>query len=152
MIVFLDFDGVTHPITGSKPFCEKNINALATAMEAVSNIEVVITSTWREEHDLNILCHYLGKLGGLVTGITPVIDEPFLKHVRYHEVLSYLNNSGKQSQAWLAIDDTHGFYPDTAPVLWTNSYTGFTHNDIDRFISASKMHSAQKKYLNEDNI
>jgi len=36
-------------------------------------------------------------------------------HVRYHEVMQYMETSLVQSK-WIAIDDKPGFYPEGAPV------------------------------------
>ena len=125
MLLFLDFDGVTHPITGST-FNADCLAMISHALEGYS-IQIVISSSWRETHDLEELLELLGpEIGGLVVGVTPVIDDPFLRHVRYHEVQKYLSDNNQDSQSWIALDDTRGFYPEDAPVIWCNPRTGVT--------------------------
>lgn len=91
---------------------------------------LIVSSTWRETHDIKKLAKLLEPLNKHVQGVTPVIDDPFLKHVRHLEVLQYLQDTNQQDAWWIGIDDTPGFYPADAPVYWTNPSTGFTIDDI----------------------
>lgn len=129
MFIFLDFDGVTHPVSGTPPFQTENLDALSSGLMDCPEARIVITSSWREEHNLYSLQSLLGRLGECVVGVTPVIDDPFLKNVRYHEVITFLNNTGNISAPWIAIDDTPPFYPEQCNLLVTNPYTGFTYED-----------------------
>ena len=133
LLLFLDFDGVLHP--GVRPFPEPD--CIAALTEAVSGLELdmVVSSSWREQFTLDELRGFLGPiLGPRLIAVTPVIDDPFLHHVRYHEVRQYLD--GLQTiPPWIAIDDTRGFYPADAPVYWTDPNMGFKEHDIDPFRS-----------------
>ncbi|MCW8829254.1 MAG: HAD domain-containing protein [Gammaproteobacteria bacterium] len=135
MILFLDFDGVTHPLSGT-PFdlgCLKHLEA-AVAEYAV---DIVIASSWREHYPLAQLRKLLGtELATKVVDVTPVIDEPFLKHVRYHEVQKYLAEAGHDEKSWVAVDDTPGFYPPGAPVVWCDPQTGMTARESAQLRSA----------------
>lgn len=130
-LLFLDFDGVTHPLVGSPMFMPECMNALATAIGPYE-LEIVVASSWRETYSREELESKLSSLGKKIQGITPMIDDPFLKHIRYHEVKQYLNNTNQEDVSWIALDDTGGFYPEEAPVYWTSSKTGFTIEDIDK--------------------
>jgi len=132
LLLFLDFDGVTHPVVGTPLFRAECMAALQVALKEV-DFDIVVTSTWRETKSLAELKEILKPLGKTVQGVTPVIDEPFLHHVRHHEVLLYLTQSDQVSSPWIAIDDTPGFYPDDAPVYYTDPTTGFTQEDIPLF-------------------
>jgi len=105
------------------------MNALSIAIE-VFDLEIVVTSSWRETYNRDELESKLLPLGKKIQGITPVIDDPFLQYVRYHEVIQYLNDTNQMKASWIAIDDSPGFYPESAPVYWTSSKTGFTAEDI----------------------
>ena len=120
---------MTHPITGTPMFISECMNALAMALKG-SDLELVVSSSWRETKSLDELKYILFPLGKEIQGITPVIDDPFIKNVRYHEVLEYLKKSKQEHTGWLSIDDCQGFYPEEAPVYWTNSKTGFNEQDI----------------------
>ncbi len=129
MLLFIDFDGVTHPRVGGMPFSASCMEALSQAIQG-AYIEIVIASSWREEMNFGELQELLHQLGKPVIAVTPVIDDPFTQHVRYQEVLKYLQESEQQYEKWMAIDDTRGFYPAHAPVFLTDPLTGFTHDDI----------------------
>jgi len=130
-LLFLDFDGVTHPLVSPQMFLPECMDALATAIMPYE-LEIVVTSTWRETYHYEKLESLLSVLGKKLQGVTPVIDDPFLKYVRYHEVRQYLTESNQIETPWLAIDDIPGFYPEDAPVYWSDSKTGFTVKDISK--------------------
>lgn len=128
-LIFIDIDGVTHPISGTPIFIPECMSALSTALKSF-DLELVVSSSWRETNSFDELKEILSPLGKKAQGITPVIDDPFLKNVRYYEVLDYLKESKQENLGWIAIDDCRGFYPDEAPVYWTDSKKGFQEKDI----------------------
>jgi len=135
MLLFLDFDGVLHPVSGSKPFQPACMEVLSSALTEYPEIRVVITSSWREEKTLTELQNYLAPVLSLrVVGVTPVIDEPFLHHVRYHEVQAYLKNTMQETTPWVAIDDEPGTYPNYAPILLTDRRHGLVERDKEKLI------------------
>ena len=136
MIIFLDFDGVTHPwpVQEGAMFDKNCLNNLNNALKNYS-VDIVITSTWRENISLSDLKMKLGVIGHYVRGVTPVIDDPFMHHVRYYEIQLYLKNYNKVDN-WIAIDDTAGFFPTGMSNLFlTNPRTGFTQNDSEALIN-----------------
>lgn len=48
-LIFLDFDGVTHPITGTPMFIPECMSALSTALKSI-DLELVVSSSWRETY------------------------------------------------------------------------------------------------------
>ena len=133
MILFLDIDGVLHPSSGSTPFVPACVSVLETLLSDCPDIEIVITSSWREEKSLPELKALLGtQIGSRVIGITPVIDEPFLHHVRFHETQAYLADSDQPDAPWVAVDDEIGNYPPDSPVVITDRRTGLTDSDGQR--------------------
>lgn len=133
-IIFLDFDGVTHPAPAcDNYFRKRNLEALILAIMEV-DASIVITSTWRLDKTLVDLTQLLGGLSSRVIGTTPEIDDPFMRYVRQCEVEKYLKDSGQGDILWVAIDDTPAFYAPSAPVYVTNPLTGFIEQDIEPFI------------------
>ena len=132
--LFLDFDGVTHPISASgRYFRPENIKPVEQAIEGL-NPRIVISSTWRLDKSLCDLKELLGDIiGSCVVGVTPEFDDPFVHHPRHLEVEMYLEQNGITNVPWLAIDDTAAFYREDASLLLTDSGTGFTKNDIEKF-------------------
>jgi predicted NAD/FAD-dependent oxidoreductase len=144
ILLFLDIDGVTHPVSGSPIFLPECMSALQLAIEQF-NVELVISSSWRESKTILELEELLKPLNKNIQGVTPVIDDPFLKFVRYHEVKEYLKNTNQQDIAWLALDDSKGFYPNDAPVYWVDSKSGFTREDISLFTEKFIFHVSKSK-------
>lgn len=109
--MFLDFDGVCHPVSGCPPFHPACMEVLSSTQDDYPNIQVVISFSWREEKSIPELKGYMGPLIGVrIIGVTPVIDEPFMHHVRYHEVQAYLQETTQASVPCLALDDESGSY------------------------------------------
>ena len=133
MILVLDIDGVLHPSSGSTPFMPACVVVLETLLSDFPDIEIVITSSWREEKPLPKLKALLGtQIGSRVIGVTPVIDEPFLHHVRFHEAQAYLAATDNPDTPWVALDDEVGNYPPDSPVVITDRRTGMTDADCHR--------------------
>ena len=71
MVIFLDFDGVTHPVSGSAPFQSDCLDALAKAFNQL-DAEIVITSTWRLDRSIDELRTLLGNdIGDRIIDVTP---------------------------------------------------------------------------------
>lgn len=97
--LFLDFDGVTHPVSANgRYFREENIQALEAALDGY-DAKIVISSTWRLDKSLIEIKRLLGsKLGEKVFGITPEVEDPFLHSPRQAEVELYLAQDGLESR------------------------------------------------------
>src|SRR5665811_2061019 len=73
MILFLDFDGVMHPVNQTNIFCREE--HLARVLRDFPGVEVVISSSWRETHTLkNMQTFFLTDLRSRIIGVTPVIE------------------------------------------------------------------------------
>jgi len=130
MIVFLDFDGVTHGTSGAtfSEGCLSLLNAVLTEHSA----RVVIISSWRDEMPLQSLVSELRQVGRHVIGVAP--EEPaYTRTPRELVVRQWLAENG-YTGPWLAIDDNPRWYGDLAPrVVATDPRLGFTGNDAERF-------------------
>lgn len=150
--VFLDFDGVVHPASANgRYFRDENIQALESALDGY-DAQIVISSTWRLDKPLNEIKTLLGsKLGEMVVGITPEVDDPFLHNPRQVEAELYLVQDGVEPWPWVAIDDTPAFYQEDAPVVLTDSKTGFQLSDVSTFrgIVDELLQSKNRTYLSE---
>jgi len=139
MILFLDFDGVLHPVSGAPTFNPDSIRELETVLQLFPTLKIVITSSWREEKSLDEMIALLGpELGKRVIGTTPIIDDPFLHFPRYREVCAYLDTATEGDKSWVALDDEAGNYPKDIPVVLIDRRTGFTSLDRERLISVIK--------------
>mgnify|MGYP001612018548 CR=1 FL=1 len=131
ILIYCDIDGVLHPW----PCPSAQMFDISCFMRLVSAIApydagIVVTSTWRIEWSLNQIRKRIGPLGDYVVGVTPEIDDPFIKHGRYHEVLRHREQYALSESDWVAIDDEPGRYPnDLENLILTNPRVGFSEDD-----------------------
>lgn len=108
-----------HPVSQLNMFCREE--HLARVLRDFPNIEIVITSTWREMHTLeNIQSFFLTDLRSRVIGVTPVIeikDAVDVQGIRLREINQYLVETGNQGHAWIALDDAPELFPSGCPEL-----------------------------------
>ncbi|MES2730000.1 MAG: HAD domain-containing protein [Pseudomonadota bacterium] len=125
MILFLDFDGVLHPI----PTKDRNLLCHVPRLEGVLRdfpyIQVVVSSLWRASHDLEGLRHYFSEdIRPRIIGMTPFTETPaymsdsdfILGVVRYKEILLWIEQN-KYEGPWLALDDAWREFPDPCEQL-----------------------------------
>jgi len=133
-LVYCDIDGVLHrwpcpPAQMFDPLCIARLESVMRPHDA----GLVITSTWRLELPLKRLHRRLGPIGACLMGVTPEIDDPFLKFGRYHEVLKYQERNAPTASRWIAIDDEPGRYPDRINnLILTDPRAGFSEEDALR--------------------
>lgn len=134
MVVFLDFDGVTHPHSKTcslDTFLEEQLQSLEIAL-AEYDARVVVISSWRESISIEILQTFLGGLAPRVidkTGDTPQSSKYKRQHL-VQEWLAKVQHAGE----WMAIDDSPASYGDLANHVYVPiSSEGFLHDDIRRF-------------------
>lgn len=140
--IYCDIDGVLHPWPSPQDqmFDGACIARLAGVL-VPHNIAIVTTSTWRLEWSIERIREKMGVLGKYLAGVTPDIDDPFVKYGRYHEVLQHQQQNGLTGSRWVAIDDEPGRYPDNLEnLILTNPRTGFS--DADTIILARLLKQA----------
>lgn len=138
MIVFLNFDGVLHGISGPT-FDDKCISHLEASLTAY-DAKVVIISSWKDELPLEALTRRMGQLGVRVIGACA--EEPaFTKTPREHLVDEWLR-SHEYEGPWIAVHDHPSWYGrHDGRVLGAAPRTGFGEEDIPR------MHALVRKVL-----
>lgn len=143
MILFLDFDGVLHhenvTVKRCPPSARRYLKAhesrfltrdgklvkgknlfehadrLAAALAPFPNVQIVISSTWREHFRPEKLLQFLpAALADRVIGHTPLCDKFGGVGSRLSEVLAYLEGNGLSGEPWIALDDqAQLFWDDT---------------------------------------
>lgn len=130
-IVFLDFDGVTHPEVCKG---EQLFTCLPLIEDVLRNhplVDVVISSSWREHHPLNELREFFAPdMRQRLLGSTPVTPrneaEPAAPYVRQTECETWLTTH-RPGHPWIAIDDVPWlFAPGRPNLLLTHHRVGFT--------------------------
>lgn len=130
MIVFLDFDGVTHGL--SRPAFDPACLARLEAVFDEHRAKVVISSSWRYDHPLERLVEKLGPVGRFVIGVTP--DDPgYSKTPRLDALRAWLQQESGAG-LWLAIDDKPEWYGELADqVVAPDPRVGFQEVDAEAF-------------------
>lgn len=146
MILFLDFDGVLHPV-GSSPkdyFCRLPLLQRFLLDEACG-WRIVISSSWREYFELDELkSHFARDLQPRILGATPPSDDRRLRAIwgaqaqlfpREAEIRQYLAVRHPDARDWLALDDHAAWFRDARSnpnLVLTNPLHGVTEETIDR--------------------
>ena len=108
MILFLDIDGVLHP---DPPQPDQRLRSLPRLVEILRDhpqVEVVISSLWREKLSLDQLRDlFPADLRARIIDVTPIAEriDGWLPARREGEILDWLEASGRADEPWLAIDD-----------------------------------------------
>ena len=146
MILFLDFDGTTHPTprsytSGEDLFCRLPI--LESWLRQRPGIEVVISSSWREAHSVDEMRGYFCEdLQRRIIGATPVLKRddweqydgelPPTRFERELEVQRWLRESGEPWRPWAALDDQAWLYrPFNPRLVLCDQKVGLTQRELD---------------------
>jgi hypothetical protein len=114
-LLFLDFDGVMHPTNQLDLFCREE--HLARVLREFPEVEIVISSAWRETHALKTMqAFFLTDLRARIGGVTPIFkigdaDTSATPGARYQEIQQYLAAKGDPRRRWIALDDDPDFFP-----------------------------------------
>lgn len=113
MILFLDFDRVLHPQYEDQPvpadvaFC--HLHRFEAVMRDFPAVEIVISSTWREQFGLNALrAKFSPDIAARITDTTPLVADalpPHMVEVREWEIATWLQRNHRQGEEWIALDD-----------------------------------------------
>lgn len=133
VVVFLDFDGVLHPMPSWQHEVLQQMPVLADVLRQFPGVEVVISSSWREHYSLEEMKEFFAEdIRHLVVGVTPVLRQgdastPF---ERQREIEAWLQANRSGGRPWLAIDDwAEGFEPNCQNLLLTHYKLGFQSLD-----------------------
>ncbi|WP_414039358.1 HAD domain-containing protein [Acidithiobacillus sp. M4-SHS-6] len=141
-VLFLDFDGVLHPISGIGRMFSQN-DLLLPLFEDNPDLRIVVSSDWRFGYSDTELRHKLGALQSHFAGSTPTIvdldkthfpGDPRIAFSRQREILWYLHENPAVRQ-WTAVDDIPDlFEPDFCQehVILTDPHTGITDTDVEK--------------------
>jgi len=133
MILFLDFDGVLHPQYEGQPvpadvaFC--HLARFESVMRDFPEVEIVISSTWREEFSIERLrAWFSSDIALRITGTTEstvILTSPRMVKQREWETVAWLTTQSRGNEPWIALDDAlwqFGQYSDH--VVACKSYVG----------------------------
>lgn len=148
--LFLDFDGVMHGEEFNSAFFAHAKMVTDRLLPYKDNFKVVISSSWREDHALDILQHAFNEpLSANIIGVTPITIDGYNYHGRYLEIKQYCREYNIADNQWIAIDDMARLFPINCPqLILTNSSTGITPKVLDAielFVSTPYVDNMQNK-------
>jgi hypothetical protein len=137
-VVFLDFDGVTHPEPTSGPVFV-HLPQIEAVLRAYPQVNIVLSTSWRESFHLDVLrSNFSADISPRILDVTPVLDwsarlhhpAPLSRASRQAEIEAWLYSNLTMAHPWIALDDrAHWFDPGCRHLLFTNRRTGFTPAD-----------------------
>ncbi len=146
-IVFLDFDGVLHPLRASehekfKPEAIQSVNRILDELEA----NIVLSTAWRMDFGIEKFNKWFKDR---IIDSTPVHELNLQKqHPRFHEIMDFLKNREWLHVPWVAIDDKRSHFPCNSPAYITDANVGITDQDADNIILIGQsMKFAQRALL-----
>lgn len=134
-ILFLDFDGVLHP-DGIARFSK--LELFAEYLSKMPEVEIVVSSTWREDHTLQELKNYFpAPVRDQIIGVTPSLEDGYECGGRQREIQAYLDVAGLHGDncSWVALDDMQLFFDEGWPhLIATDPSQGFSDGNGDALL------------------
>ena len=109
-LLFLDIDGVLHPVGGDYSFSSRffsHLPPLEELLREFRSVDVVISSDWRLTESIEQLQRYFSAdIQHRIIGATPQIDPNAAVHQRRQlEIQAWLDGNGRHDAEWVALDD-----------------------------------------------
>ncbi len=146
MILFLDFDGVLHPMRRTEPDFSR-VSKLWEILRACPTVDVVFSTSWREIYTPAEMLKFMTENGGedllaRFVGFNPsVMREAGAYRTgtyfrREQECKLWLAGNGQPHRYWLAVDDiAEVFSPSCANLYLTDDHQGLTDVDTKKIIA-----------------
>ncbi|WP_431511583.1 HAD domain-containing protein [Variovorax sp. DAIF25] len=109
-LLFLDVDGVLHPVGVDYSFSSRFFSHLPRLEELLlefKSVDVIISSDWRLAESIEQLQRYFSaETRHRIIGATPQIDPGVaVHHRRQLEIQAWLDGNGRSDAEWVALDD-----------------------------------------------
>jgi hypothetical protein len=109
-LLFLDVDGVLHPVGGDYSFSSRffsHLPRLEALLREFESVDVVISSDWRRAETIEQLQRYFSAdIQHRIIGATPQIAPSVISSNRRQlEIQAWLDGNGRSDAEWVALDD-----------------------------------------------
>lgn len=146
MRLFLDFDGTTHPVGAQldQEFC--CLPRLESVLRDFPEVQVVISSWWRADQDLETLQSYFSEdLRSRVIDVTPFTDKIdehgfVLAIARQSEILKWIAIND-YSGPWVALDDATEQFSECPQLIACKSWLGIDEEIENQLRAYLQRHS-----------
>lgn len=154
MIVFLDFDGVLHPIPTKDRDLLCHIPRLETVLRAFPDVLVVISSWWRASQTIHELREYFSvDIRARIIDMTPVVTEMapgslFLASakMRHDEIMQWIAEN-IYTGPWVALDDAYREFPEPClQLIRCETEIGFDRDAELRLVRYLSAHDDKNVY------
>lgn len=115
--IFLDFDGVFHPLMGStKHFGDlKNFEAVIKEYFQILDIDFIISSSWKNRYSMEEIKSFFSKeIAEKIIGVTE--EKGNGDGARYNSAQEFMKNS--KYDYWIALDDDHYAWNRVENLVW----------------------------------
>lgn len=140
MVLFLDFDGVLHQPVKDVLFAR--VPAFEQALLLHPNLEIVISSSWRESHTLEQMRFFFSpSFRERIIDVTPVFEYQEVERadgcgvflgcqgLRQKEIEQYMEQNHPPSTPWIALDDMPELFNGDNNLIYTPN--GFDDSSIE---------------------
>ena len=139
-LLFLDFDGVLHPAHCETDllFCRNEL--LELWLRERQDVDVVISSSWREPHPLpELRAFFSDDIAPRIVGATPRSIHKAQRRrpdgtpgpEREAEIRDWLQRHGRTAEPWVALDDqAFRFRKECRHLVLCNPQVGLTHREL----------------------
>lgn len=141
-VLFLDFDGVTHPtgLSSESEKCFSQLPIIEHVLRAFPDISVVLSTTWRNSFPMEKCLHkFSPDIKARVVDKTPSqpsrhdLPVELFSYDRHLEVFHWLRMHRDPWDKWIALEDQPWRYQPFCPnVMLINPKTGFTVEDASK--------------------
>lgn len=137
-VLFLDFDGVLHPVHAEVDQLFMAIPLLEQVLREFPSLDVVVSSSWREVHPLDEMQEYFSPdIGTRIIGITAArpelgeVPDDLWSYVREGECAVWIARH-RPWVPWIAVDDdAWRFKPHSKRLFLVDGKIGLTAASVD---------------------
>jgi hypothetical protein len=135
MYLFLDIDGVLHPFPSDEYFRPENCSVLERLLDRYPDIQVIISSSWRNYHPLEQLKSFMpAKIAQKIIDATKLENSAHTgsysrQGLRERQIQEWMQENAPEGK-WFAIDDTLELYSEGAPLFYPNECEGLQEIDL----------------------
>ncbi|TRZ92168.1 MAG: hypothetical protein D4R84_12835 [Rhodocyclaceae bacterium] len=111
-ILFLDFDGVLHPVHSDPGRHLCCLPLLDATLGSLPPVDIVISSTWQEAYSIKTLAgRFAPAIASRIIGGTLMADPDREEETRYAQIRRFLKWKNWAARHWVALDDAEHEFP-----------------------------------------
>lgn len=137
--IFLDFDGVLHPVGATSDRLFEKAGELAEMLQELRHTEVVISSSWAAYHSLQQIRDLLEGWPALHIRIVGITEQRIRGQIersdfpeRETQCLDWLISNNRSLYRWVAIDDNALNFATRERLVKTCGFVGLTQVDLEK--------------------